>query len=137
MPAATNQQDLIAITESDYDKLATLLENLEPSLAIRSFEDDISIKDVIGHRAHWISLFFSWYKQGQETGKADVPAKGYKWNQLKEYNAKLRASQADLDWEAAQRMLEKAHVDLLDFIEARDDKVLYGGPLGRGLGGQP
>jgi len=129
MPAATTQDDLISITEKEYDKLASLLENLEPSFALRPFEDGTSIKDVIGHRAHWTRLFFDWHRQGQENGAADVPAKGYKWNQLKEYNAKLRDSQKGLGWDSALKMLASSHVDLLDFIEMRSDEDLYGGPM--------
>lgn len=129
MPAATNKTDLLSATKKDFAKLTTLLADIDEPLAKRGFEDGISIKDVIGHRAHWTGMFFDWFAQGQETGAADIPAKGYKWNQLKEYNAKLRADQAGLGWGKVQVMLEDSHARLLDFIEGMNDDDLYGGPM--------
>lgn len=129
MPAATNRADLISITEKEYTKLTTLLTKVDATIAKRPFEGGTSIKDVIGHRAHWTELFFGWYQQGQKTGVADIPAKGYKWNQLKEYNANLRQEQQGLSWDDVRQMLESSYGRLLDFIEQMDDQQLYGQPM--------
>jgi len=48
------------------------------------------VKDVISHRAHWIDLFLGWYKGGMAGKTVYFPAKEYKWNDLKRYNAQLR-----------------------------------------------
>ena len=129
MPAATNRADLISTTEKEFTKLIVLLAGVDDDLAKRPFEDGVSIKDVIGHRAHWTGMFFEWYTQGQETGKADIPAKGYKWNQLKEYNAKLRADQQGLGWADVRGRLESSHARLVDFIIGMSDADLYGDPM--------
>lgn len=129
MPAATNRTDLIAITEKEFAKLTALLAKVDADLAQRRFEDNTGIKDVIGHRAHWTNLFFGWYQQGQASGSADIPAKGYKWNQLKEYNAKLRADQQNLGWDEVRKMLEQSHARLIAFISEMSDAELYGGPM--------
>ncbi|HBQ36616.1 MAG TPA: DfsB family protein [Rhodobacteraceae bacterium] len=129
MPAAINRAALIAITEKEFSKLTTLLAGVDSNIAQRPFCDGTSIKDIISHRAHWTNLFFDWYQQGQETGKADIPAKGYKWNQLKEYNADLRKQNADVSWKYARMMLEKSHAHLILFIESKTDKELYEKPM--------
>lgn len=129
MPAATNRADLIATTEREFTKLAALLATVDDQLAMQPFEGGVSIKDVIGHRAHWTGLFFGWYAQGQEMGAADIPAKGYKWNQLKAYNAKLRDDQAGLDWAEVLTMLEQSHARLLAFITDMSDADLYARPM--------
>lgn len=129
MPAATNRIELISITEKEFSKLSVLLGEVDERLAMEPFEDGISIKDVIGHRAHWTGLFFGWHAQGLETGAADVPAMGYKWNQLKAYNAKLRDEQAELSWVDVKTMLESSHVRLIEFITVMDDAALYSGPM--------
>ncbi len=129
MPAATNRADLIATTEKEFTKLGALLEGVDNDLAKCQFEDGVSIKHVIGHRAHWTGMFFDWFRQGQETGAADIPAKGYKWNQLKEYNAKLRDDQAGLSWGEVRMMLDDSHARLLAFITGMSDADLYGGPM--------
>lgn len=129
MPAATNKADLLAVSEKEYAKLLKLIEGISDSQAMKKRAEDTSIKDVVGHRAHWIKLFLGWYAAGQDGDKVAIPAPGYKWNQLKEYNAQLRADQSDLTWPDAKRMLAKNHEVLLVFLEEKDETVLYGDPM--------
>lgn len=129
MPAATNKADLLSVTQKEFAKLEKLISDIPDKQALTKREDDTSIKDVIGHRAHWIHLFLGWYADGQKGGPVAIPAEGYKWNQLKDYNAKLRANQADLSWHEVQAMLAKNHTKLLAFINSKDDAALYGSPM--------
>ncbi len=129
MPAATNRADLIATTEKEFTKLAALLEGVDDDPVKRPFEDGVSIKNMIGHRAHWTGMFFDWFSQGQEAGAADIPAKGHKWKQLKEYNAKLREDQVALSWGEVQKIMEDSHAWLMGFIAGMNDADLYGGPM--------
>lgn len=57
MPAATDKTDLMAVTATEYTKLRALIDAMPDAQALAKREDDTSIKDVIGHRAHWIGLF--------------------------------------------------------------------------------
>lgn len=129
MPAATNKADLLAVTLKDYAKLAALLENTAPDLAVAKDADDTSIKDVVAHRAHWIGLFLGWYEDGQAGREVFFPAKGYNWGDLKRYNADLRAAQAGISWDEARAALAGAHAQLITFMEGHDDAALYGGPM--------
>lgn len=134
MPAATNRAELIAVTEKEFSKLTELLATVDADFAIHKCEEDTSIKDVIGHRAHWTNMFFHWYQQGQDSGKADIPVKGYKWSQLKEYNARIRDDQANLSWESVRVMLENSHAQLAEFIETKSNDDLYNAPMKGGNG---
>jgi len=129
MPAATTRADLIAVTEKDYAKLERLIAGIPTVQAMRKRGEDTSIKDVIAHRAHWIDLFLGWYHDGRAGKDVAFPAPGYKWNQLKAYNADLRQRQSDLDWDAARAMLADRHGRLLAFMTEMDDAALYGGPM--------
>lgn len=129
MPAATNRQDLIAVTRKEYEKLAALLAKVDPDLALSKDMDDTSIRDVLCHRAHWIGLFFGWYEDGQAGKTVHFPAEGYKWSELKPYNAMLREKYRGVSWPDAQAMLAQAHDKLADFIENKSDTELYGGPM--------
>ena len=129
MPASINRIELLAVTHKEFEKLTALLANVDEANAKHPFEIRASIKDVIGHRAHWTGMFFNWYAQGQEVGVADIPAKGYKWSQLKDYNAMLRTDQADMSWDQVRVMLEDSHGRLLAFITGMSDADLYGGPM--------
>lgn len=128
MPA-TDKTALLLISETEFAKLQKLITTIDPAMAMEKREDDTSIKDVIAHRAHWIALFLGWYAEGQAGHEVFFPAKGYKWNELKRYNADLRARQAGLNWADAVALLEANHKRLMAQITALSDAELYSGPM--------
>lgn len=134
MPAATTRADLIAVTETEWAKLARLLDTVPDSLAAEKDAEETSITDILAHRAHWIGLFFKWLGEGRAGGPVHMPDDGVKWNELKRYNADLRARYADLGWAAARRRLAEAHDRLLSYMQEADEAELYGGPMPGGTG---
>ena len=129
MPAATTRADLIAATEKEYAKLVVLCDKLTVPEAELKRADGISIKDTIGHRAHWVGLFLGWYQDGRDGKEVFFPAKGFKWNQLKEYNEILRCQQIELRWRDVRQMLSDNHAALMTFISGHSNIQLYGGPM--------
>lgn len=134
MPAATNKSDLRAITVKEFAKLDSLLQNLPPParLAPDPEADGTTPEDIVGHRAHWIALFLGWHRDGLAGKLVEIPAPGYKWNQLKAFNADLRRAQSGLTWDAACDMLRMSHGRLLGFIDDQDEAALYGGAMAGG-----
>ncbi|MFK7964261.1 MAG: ClbS/DfsB family four-helix bundle protein [Burkholderiaceae bacterium] len=129
MAAAANKSDLIAVTEKEYEKLAKLLESVSARQAGKKEEDDTSIKDVVAHRAHWITLFLGWYKDGLAGKEVFFPAKGYKWSELKAYNRQLRLDQRAMSWPDAASLLKTNHKKLLKFMRDCSEADLYGHPM--------
>lgn len=127
--AATNKEELLSIAAKDFARLEKLIDTIDADKAMIKVEDDTSIKDTVGHRLHWIDLFFKWHEDGQAGREVHIPAEGYKWNQLKAYNAKVRASQADMSWQDAKAKLQENHKKLLALIENQSNDALYGGPM--------
>ncbi|SEW45696.1 hypothetical protein SAMN04488515_3370 [Cognatiyoonia koreensis] len=132
MPA-TSKAELLEISQKEYTKLSKLIDSVPPDRATVKV-DGVSIKDVIGHRAYWITLFLGWYHDGVAGRPVHIPAKGYKWNQLNEFNAKLREMQADLNWDDARKLLSDAYADFMSFVDGLDDKALYSEPMVGGNG---
>ena len=128
MPAKT-KCELLAVTQKEFAKLAGLIDTIAEELALAKDDEETSIKDVVAHRAHWIDLFLGWHADGLAGKEVQFPAKGYKWSDLKRYNAELRARQVDLGWQDAVAMLADRHRALSSFISAHDDGDLYGGPM--------
>jgi hypothetical protein len=122
MPAALDKAGLLEQTRSDYAKLRRVIEDFPAALQLERNPEETSPKDIIAHRAHWIVLFLGWHRDGAAGKTPEIPAPGYKWNQLKAYNAALRAAQSGLGWEDACRMLDTAHEMLTDFISRLDDE---------------
>ncbi|WP_298864372.1 ClbS/DfsB family four-helix bundle protein [uncultured Sulfitobacter sp.] len=126
--ACTSKTELIDLTVKEFSKLRQLITPLDEVQASLG-ADGTSIRDVIGHRAHWIDLFLGWYSDGSAGKEVFFPAKGYKWNDLKRYNADLRKRQADLDWDAARALLDDRNDALVAFLTAKSDADLYSGPM--------
>ncbi|MCT4557802.1 MAG: ClbS/DfsB family four-helix bundle protein [Pelagimonas sp.] len=131
MPAATCKSDLLAVSDKEFGKLSKLLANLPEQVRMTPDDaaDGTTLKDIVGHRAAWIDLFLGWYALGQTGADVPMPAPGYKWNELRRFNADLRAKQADLDWPSVNEMLVENHAKLMSFLQGLDEDALYGGPM--------
>lgn len=127
--AAQSKPELLEITHKEFAKLARLIETIDADTAMDKREDDTSIKDVIAHRAHWIDLFLGWHADGLAGKTVYFPAEGYKWNDLKRYNADLRNRQSNMDWPEAIALLQRNYRKLFEFIEGHTDRELYSGPM--------
>lgn len=88
-------------------------------------DDTTTIRGIIAHRTHWMDMFHGWYQDGVAGREVHVPAKGYQWNQLKEYNAPLYEKGNETPWKELLSGFETACDKLRDFIETRDDSELY------------
>ncbi len=128
MPAHS-KDELLAISEKEFSKLRTLLDTIPESLQLEKDAEETSPKDIVDHRAHWIDLFLGWYRDGLAGREVHFPAAGYKWNELKRYNADLREKQIDLSWEDARVLLESRHTALMDLIGSASNEALYDGPM--------
>ncbi|MBY4894826.1 ClbS/DfsB family four-helix bundle protein [Rhodobacteraceae bacterium N5(2021)] len=131
MPAATTHKDLLAVTDREWAKLSALLDKVPEDIACAPQGEDPSVRDILCHRAHWVGLFFQWLDEGEA---AQMPDHGVKWNQLKPYNAGLRARYADLSWTEARDWLAREQARLRAWIAAADDATLYGGAMPGGTG---
>lgn len=125
MPAATNREELLSVTKREYAKLNRTLDTVSQDLATQAFDDGLTIHNIIGHRAHWITLYFSWVEGGRAGQDVQTPAPGYKWNDLKAYNAAVRRTQLDLTWVDVREALLEQHTRLMAFFEAETDASLY------------
>lgn len=123
--AAQSKDELRALTQNEFAKLTKLLDTLDESKADFQSSDGVSVKQVIGHRVHWLDLFFGWYEEGLTGEEVEIPAPGYKWNQLKPYNAKVYEAAAAKSWVSVRSDLEARHADFLTFIDGLEDNVLY------------
>lgn len=134
MPAATTRAELLASTEKEWARLWAQVEAVPRSLRVSRDDDDISIKDILAHRTHWIGLFFQWLDEGLRTGTAAMPDHGVKWNQLTAYNADLRLRYAGQSWSETCDRFTAAHERLTAFMRVQTDDALYGGPMPGGTG---
>ncbi|MEM9342475.1 MAG: ClbS/DfsB family four-helix bundle protein [Pseudomonadota bacterium] len=126
MPAAANKHDLLAAFDTELAKLRKTLSGIDEEQSSLSLPDDnTTIKGVIAHRTHWMEKFHRWYQDGVAGRDVHVPAKGYKWNQLKEYNAPVYSRGDKMAWNDLRVEFDDACDKLREFIEGLDDSELY------------
>ncbi|MEL6435785.1 MAG: ClbS/DfsB family four-helix bundle protein [Pseudomonadota bacterium] len=126
MPAATNRTDLLAVFDKELSKLNKTLADVDEATANGCAPDDtVTIKGVIAHRTHWMGMFHTWFEDGLAGREVHVPAKGYKWNQLKAYNAGLYAEGDRRDWADVKADFDAACNRLRAFIADHNDADLY------------
>ncbi|MDJ0640565.1 MAG: ClbS/DfsB family four-helix bundle protein [Paracoccaceae bacterium] len=133
MPAATSKQDLLAANEREWRKLCSLTETFDEDAAERPDQDGYTAKRLIGHRAAWIDLYFDWCAAVEKGKSPEMPAPGYKWNQLPTLNDQIFERQRSWSWSDACTALETAHERLTRDIAGSRDAVLYGKTLAPGL----
>jgi len=127
MHAAANKSDLLSVFDKDLAKLTQTLAGIdEETSQLSSPDDPTTIKGILAHRTHWMGQFHHWYEEGVAGREVHVPAKGYKWNQLKAYNAPIYAQAQRRDWETLQADFKAACTKLRTLIDALDDAELYG-----------
>ncbi|MCD1634154.1 ClbS/DfsB family four-helix bundle protein [Martelella mediterranea] len=126
MPAATNKSELLAVFDKDLAKLRKTLDAVDEDTSTLSAPDDaVTVKGIIAHRTHWMGMFHRWYEDGVAGREVFVPAKGYKWNQLKAYNAPVYAKGDETPWPDLLSAFDAACDRLRSFIVARDHHELY------------
>lgn len=126
MPAATNKADLLTVFDKELTKLRKTLDGVdEVKAALSAPDDDATVKGVMAHRTHWMGMFHRWYEDGVAGREVHVPAKGYKWNQLKDYNAALYAQGNETSWPGLLSDFNAACDKLRAFIEAHNEADLY------------
>jgi len=126
MPAASSKTELLSVTKREFARLTRLLDTIDAETAVtRPAPGEPTIKDIIGHRAHWIALFFGWVERGRAGEPVQTPADGVKWNELKAYNTALRTEQSGLSWVDARQMLADQHERLMRFLGDETDEALY------------
>ena len=76
MPAKS-KSELVAVTEKEFAKLSATLDKVPEELALDCGTDGISIKDIVGHRAHWLALYAGWVADGRAGKEVHTPAPGY------------------------------------------------------------
>ncbi|UWR21843.1 ClbS/DfsB family four-helix bundle protein [Sulfitobacter sp. S190] len=72
--ACSTKKDLIALTEKEFEKLFKLIRSLSEKDAQQAV-DGTTIREIVGHRAHWIDLFLGWYHDVLEGKEVYFPAK--------------------------------------------------------------
>lgn len=127
MPLPINKSELLRNLQAAYQKLreevATVPSELERDAGI---EGGISPCDLIAYQIGWGRLLLSWDELEAQGQPVDMPAPGFKWNQLGLLAAHFHQKQRDQSLEQLLAKFDLLVGDLRRFIESNSEDTLFG-----------
>ncbi len=83
-----------------------------------------AIKDILAHLYEWQRMFFTWYETGLGDVMPELPAPGYKWNQLPALNQAIYEKHQALTPEQALTLFRESQQKTVEFVETLSDADL-------------
>lgn len=117
MPRPLDKTQLLDASSKEHQKLETFLSGLTPvQMTTPPAPGAWSVKDVLAHLYEWQRMFFTWYETGLRGGTPEVPAPGYKWNQLPAINQAIYERYRDMPLDEVLARFRAAHQKTVQLI---------------------
>jgi len=125
MSKFTTRDEFLADVDKERAALDKLLAEIPTEHKGVEVVDDMTVKDFLAHRTEWGAMMLGWLAEARDGGTPAVPSPQYKWNQLKELNADIKARYADVPLATIERDFAQVHDQLRDVIAAATDEELF------------
>ena len=90
MPRPKTKEQLLTQSQENFDRLFSLIEPLSAEDQNRpGVNGEWAVKDILAHLKAWHHLFFTWYQEGSQGVKPEMPAPGYTWKTTPQLNEKI------------------------------------------------
>ncbi|MEM6526050.1 MAG: ClbS/DfsB family four-helix bundle protein [Bacteroidota bacterium] len=128
MPRPKTKDELLTQSQANLDKLNELIDGLSESVQHMEFPKGTlnrNIRDVIAHLHHWHKLFLGWYKVGTTGEKPNIPAEGYTWKTLPEFNKKINEKYSEISLEEVRDLFKGSYREVRSLIEQHSEDELF------------
>jgi len=128
MPRPKNKQELLDLSEVNFEKLNVFIDGLSTQDQNSDFPIGTmnrNIRDVLIHLHHWHLLLLKWYRIGMSGEKPEMPDKGYTWKTLPEYNRMVLEKYQDIPLIVARAKYEESHLSILNVIHSHTNEELF------------
>jgi hypothetical protein len=86
--------------------------------------DGWTLADLVAHLAEWQRLFLTWYEEGAKGIIPEMPAPGYKWNEIPRLNRAIWEKHRLRRVETVRRDFEAGYRRILQLVEKLSSKQL-------------
>ncbi|MCW5549012.1 MAG: ClbS/DfsB family four-helix bundle protein [Opitutaceae bacterium] len=134
MPVPKSKNTLLAAIEGNYQKVRLELESIPDALtrtkSMPGHRKDtmMSVCNLVSYLIGWGELVLKWHRKRDRGGEPDIPETGFKWTELGQLAQKFYADYKTEDFGSLLRRLEKTKGRIVQLVESKDDKALYGSP---------
>ena len=92
---------------------------------LKSIEIGLCPCDIIAYQIGWGDLLLGWEHQELEGSVPEMPAQGYRWNQLKELALSFYAQSADKSLSELRSEFNSTYRSLFEWINSTEDRILF------------
>ena len=126
MPLATSKEELLQHLQQAYAKLDAEFDDVTDELARqRGIEGDISCCDVLAYQIGWGRLLLGWESAEQRGKVPDMPAPGFKWNQLGELAGSFYAAASGQSLSQLRAEFELVVKEVETWIQSLGESTLF------------
>ena len=126
MPRPTSKADLLAAIDQERGALEATLETLTPRQMVEpGVVGEWSVKDVLAHLVEWQQMVLGWYRAGLRGEIPEMPAPGYKWNQMPQLNQMIYEKHRDSPLGEVMEQFHASHRETVGVIQELSDEELF------------
>ena len=129
MPRPKNKDELLELSNSNFNKMLELIESFDKEEIINGkipFEDrDKNIRDILAHLHQWHLMMLDWYKVGMSGEKPNIPAKGYTFKTTPELNHEIWKKYQTTEYNKVLNMIKESFSEIQVLINQHNDNELF------------
>ena len=125
MAQPNDQPELLADAIAERDATLLLIGGLSLAQRVMPGPGGWSSKDVVAHLADWERLLFGWYEAGVRGQTPELPAPGYTWATLDDFNEMLHQRHVEDEWDAVLADWRATSDQMIDLIGALSNDQLF------------
>jgi len=128
MARPTTKEELLNLSLENYNKLLDYINALSEDEQKREFPEGTlnrTISDVIFHLHEWHLLMLNWYEIGMKGERPPMPAAGYTWKTLPDFNRKIWEKYKDETLEDAKSNFDKSFKQVQNLISSHSNDELF------------
>ena len=121
-----SKEQFLESTEAEHAALLDLLQSIpserqtEPGV----WGDDWTIKDLLAHLTEWEQMFLGWFRSGLEGKTFQMPAEGFKYNQVPELNQQIWRQHRDEPLEVVVGRFHDSYQEILGLARGLSEEEL-------------
>ena len=126
MSRPTTQKELLERSRTDFEKLMSAVDAVPsdrregPSAYPRG-----SVKDMLAHLDVWHELFLEWERIGRTGIVPPIPAEGYTWRTLPDFNMSVHKAHLADPWDDVATRLRDSNAAVREVVASYDDHDLF------------
>ncbi len=126
MPLPYTKIELLSNLNQAYTKLDTEFDGIHSAYERDCrIEDNVSCCDIVAYQIGWGSLLISWEKLELAGKTPEMPAPGFKWNQLGELAHSFYQEQSKKSLHQLRKEFSELYQVLVDWINSLSEKELF------------